>query len=102
MAYTDEYDLIFTTDNDLHKKVARAIDKAARDVLNEDAGTANHEARLTWATQIRNKVERIQTEAHQWMPAVLDNPTVAAAGNAATDNDVQFVVNSLVNQMAGV
>jgi hypothetical protein len=102
MAYTAEYDLIFTEDNDLHKKVARAIDKAARDVINEDVGTEHHVERLVWAHTVRRKVERIQTEAHRWIVAVLDNAAVAAAGNAAEDSDVQFVVNSLVNTMAGV
>lgn len=102
MAYVDEYDLFATTTNDLHKKAARAIDKAARDVINEDPGTENHAVRYVWACRVRQHPDNIIAEAHQWMPAVLDNATVAAAGNAATDNDVQFVVSGLVNTMAGV
>jgi len=102
MAYVDEYNLIFTEDNDLHKKVARAIDVAARAVINEDPGTENHAERYVWACTVRRRVERLQSEAHRWIVAVLDNATVAAAGNTATDNDVQFVVNGLVDTMAGV
>jgi len=102
MAYVDEYNLFADTTNDLHKKAARAIDKAARDVINEDAGTEHHAERYVWACGVRQHPDNVIAEAHRWMPAVLDNSTVAAAGNAATDNDVQFVVNGLVDTMAGV
>jgi hypothetical protein len=100
MAYTDEYDLFATTGNDLHKKVARAVDKAARDVINEDVGTENHDIRYAWAKWIRANPDRITDEAHRIMMHVLDNATVSAAGNAATDSDVQFVVNGLVNTIS--
>jgi len=100
MAYTTEYDLFADRTNDLHKKVARAIDIAARDISNEDAGTANHEIRIFWAGWVRESPDRIVTEAHRIMPRVLDNVTIVAAGNAALDSDVQFVVNSLVDYIA--
>lgn len=101
MSYIAEFDLLFDETNDLHKKVARAIDKAARDVIAEDPGTANHAQRLRWAEAMRADVDKIREEAHRVMPLVLDNPTVSSAGNTATDNDVQFVVNSLVDRLAG-
>lgn len=100
MAYVDEYALFADTTNDLHKKVARAIDKAARDVINEDAQTENHSNRIVWAAWMRASPSRVIGEANRAMLHVLDNATVAAAGNAATDNDVQFVVNGLVNQLS--
>ena len=102
MTYTDEFDLLFTEDNDLHKKVARAVDKAARDVANESEATEYHEERYAWALRMRGKVERIKDEAHRYMPYILDNATISAAGNAATDADVQNAVNGIVNLMAGV
>lgn len=102
MGYIEEHDLFRDTGNDLHKKVSRAIDVAARNVVNEDPGTANHAERFVWASKARQNPDNILNEAHQWMLAVLDNPTIAAAGNASTDNDVQFVVDSLVDTMAGV
>lgn len=102
MAYVDETNLFIDTTNDLHKKVARAIDKAARDVINENAATENHAKRYVWACNVRLSAENVITEAHKWILPVLDNTDVATAGNAATDNDVQFVVNGLVNTMAGV
>lgn len=100
MSYVAEYDLLVTDTNDLHKKANRAIDKAARDVINEDPGTTNHANRLVWAVHIRKSIDNMQAMTRRWMVAVLDNATVAAAGNAATDNDVQFVVNALVDTMA--
>lgn len=100
MAYTDEFALFADSTNDLHKKVARAIDKAARDVLNEDPQTANHVKRVQWAERARRTPETVVELAHKWILQVLDNSTVAAAGNTATDNDVQFVVNGMVNQMS--
>jgi len=100
MAYTDEYALFADNANDIHKKVARAIDLAARDVINEDEGTANHAIRIVWAQWMRADPDRVIAEAHRAMLRVLDNATVSAAGNTATDNDVQFVVNSIVNTMA--
>ena len=100
MAYIDEYALFSDTTNDLHKKVARAVDVAARDVISEDVGTTNHEIRYAWAKWIRADPDRIVNEAHRIMMHVLDNETVASAGNAATDNDVQFVVNGLVDTIS--
>jgi len=102
MGYAEEYDLIFDETNALHKKVARALDKAARDVMNEDAGTEHHAVRYVWACGIRQSPSVLQREAHRWIMAVLDNVTVASSGNTASDNDIQFVVNGLVNTMAGV
>jgi len=102
MAYVDDYALFSDATNDLHKKVARAIDKAARDVINESAATENHAKRFVWACNVRLSAENVIAEAHRWILPVLDNATVAAAGNTATDSDVQFVVNGLVNTMAGV
>lgn len=100
MAYVDEYNLMADATNDLHKKFARAIDKAARDVLSEAGSTANHAARAVWAKTIRRHPDRVIDEAHRWMPRLLDNSTVAAAGNEAADNDVQFVVDGLVDTFA--
>jgi len=102
MAYVDEYTVFADTTNDLHKKVARAIYKAATDVVNEDAGTEHHAERFVWASNMRLHPDNIINEAHKYMLYVLDNATVAAAGNAAEDSDVQFVINGLVNTMAGV
>lgn len=102
MGYAEEYELFVDSTNVLHKKVARALDKAARDVINEDAQTEHHAERYVWACTVRANVDSLVAASHKWILAVMDNPTVAAAGNEATDSDVQYVVNGLVNTMAGV
>lgn len=102
MDLLSEYGLFSDEENALHKKVAAAIARAARDVYFESPDTANHAARYLWAVRLRQSSSNAITEAHSRMLMVLDNPVVAAAGNDATDNDVQFVVNSLIDQMANV
>ena len=102
MTYATDFDLIFDDTNTLHKIIARAIDKAARNVINESPATANHVERIHWATRIRLKADNLKVESRRWITQVLDNATITTAGNAATDNDVQFVVDGLVDTMAGV
>jgi hypothetical protein len=90
------YNLRFTSQN-LKNRTVAAIAKAAQDVLNEDAGTANHAARVAWASAA---LADTPTMAERMMWGMLANATIAAAGDAATDNDIQFVVNSLVDTFA--
>lgn len=65
-------------------------------MLNEDAGTSNHANRVLWAKAVLQEdingtmVKRLTVDCAQ-------NASIAAAGEAATDNDIQFVVNSRVN-----
>ena len=100
MGYVENFDLFTDEANDLHKKVGVAIDQAARDVINEDPGTTNHAERIIWAQWIRAAPDRVVGEAHRAILRVLDNSTVAAAGNAANDADVQTAVNGLINTLA--
>jgi hypothetical protein len=100
MAYTDIHDAATNSDHVLRKQVFAAIHKAAVDVINEDAGTANHAARLHWARGILNSVEANLSEAASTMGAVLQNVSIQSAPTTSTDNDVQFAVNALVNTLA--
>ncbi len=100
MAYVDNYSLLFDEANDLHKKVAVAILSAARDVKNESKTAVHHKSRLAWARWLRQAPGRAVTEAHRAMSQVLDNAAVASSGNLATDIDVQFVVNGLVDTLS--
>lgn len=81
----------------LRNRVAAAVAKAAMDVLNEDAGTTNHAARLVWA---QDALVNAETVAGRMMWGVLGNGTIQNAGEAATDNDIQYVVNGLINTFA--
>jgi len=94
MAYTDIYDAAVVADSTLRKKITVAVQKAATDIVNEDPQTAQHSQRLAWARAVlRDPV--VWSGKVVWV--ILQNPTIAAAPASATDNDVQFVVNSNVN-----
>jgi hypothetical protein len=91
MALIDQYNLAYS--GNLPKRVCAACWTAAVNILNEDAGTANHANRVLWAKAALQEavsgtmVKRITVDCAQ-------NASIAAAGEAATDNDIQFIVNS--------
>ena len=99
MAYTDIYTAA-TTSSTLLQQTAVAIKKAAFDITNESEGTANHAQRLQWARNVHLTDEAPVKWAKKMIWRVLDNATIQADPTAATDNDVQFVVNSLVDEFA--
>lgn len=74
-----------------------AIRKAAIAIENEGGGTANHANRATWATAAKADPD---SKVNEMKASILDNATIAADPNGATDNDVQFVVNSLIDSFA--
>lgn len=100
MSYAAIYDSATEAASSLRKQVAVALHKAAVNVRNEDPQTVNHARRLQWSEQVLSQggIEAMTT-AMIW--SVLENATIQADPAAAFDNDVQFVVNSLVNQFAG-
>ena len=100
MAYLDLYNLAFDDTSDLHKKAAVAVVVATRAVIAEDPGTPQHDSRLAWARWIIAKPARVLAEAHRAMLHLLADATVAAAGNAAADGDVQNAMNDLVGWLA--
>lgn len=101
MALTDIYDAAVPADSRLRKQIAAAVHKAAVDVRNEATNTANHARRLTWADKVLNNPDGPAFWAGVFVWGVLENATIVASPGAATDNDVQFVVNSLIDRYAG-
>jgi len=100
MGYTDIYAAATDEDSTLRKQVAVAIHRAAVDVVNESASTENHSDRLSWARKVLRSASGPTTESGAWTWKVLENATIQANPAAATDNDVQFVINGLVDTMA--
>lgn len=106
------YEIQSITDDDKFRAVVRrALHKAATDIINEDAGTANHTARLKWAAKWREG--KVGTSIGLYCALILDNATLQGeitvtngipswASTTASDSDVQFVVNSLVNTFAAM
>ena len=77
----------------LRQRVIGAIMKAASDILNDADATNQYKK---WAARmLRDPMH--QSEAFLIQCAL--NPTIAAAGDSATDNDIQFVVNGVVGEM---
>lgn len=87
----------FTGQTDFLFQVAGACLVASRDILNEAPATANHTNRIIWANVAKKNPKDM---ARRMLVSVLDNASVAATVPAATDNDVQFVVNSLIDTFA--
>lgn len=87
----------------LRNRLAAALAKAAEIVRTENAVTANHAARFEWAIGLLLDHNKPETEAQRSMWLLLQNATVQSAGEAATDNDLDFVAQSvLVNFLAGI
>jgi hypothetical protein len=81
----------------LRQRMAAARLKAAWDIRNEAANTPSHAERLAWANAVlADPLVNLDREYRIF----LSNVTVRAAGNAATDNDIEFVVGSFVTAWA--
>lgn len=101
-SFLETYDLRY--DEMLRKRVAGAVTKKADAILIEAGSTPNHAARLVWAeAALRDPVA--ETEKIMWR--VVQNGTIRdkqagasiAAGNVATDADIEFVVNVVVDAL---
>lgn len=86
----------------LKAKFIAACLKASYAIVNEDAGTSNHANRMTWATAVLNgTVAEVEALAFQHLRyAIASNATLQAAGDTATDNDVEFITNSQIDIFA--
>jgi len=100
MAYSDIYTAATAADHVLRQQVSVAMHKAAVDIINEDPATENHANRLGWARKCTENADGPTSMAARWIWKILENATIQASPETATDNDVQFVVNSIVNTMA--
>lgn len=98
MSLINTYSVRYENTN-LKKRVVAAVAKAAMDVIYEDPGTANHANRLIWAN---NAMQNTASSAEKMMWGIAQNATISADPDNATDNDIQFVVNSLIDAIAGV
>jgi hypothetical protein len=94
--YVEIYN-VMESDSTLWHKAQVAVFKAAVDVLNEASNTANHANRVIWANAVMldPKAKMSQMKTH-----ILMNATIQDVLSNATDNDVQFVVNGLVDTFA--
>lgn len=96
--FADQYTLGITAG--FVQRVEIALVTAAVNVMAEPENTLNHSFRRNYAVQILNDPA---VQAAKIAVGVVTNATIAASaptGNAATDSDIQFTVNSLFSAYA--
>lgn len=98
--YLERYNLLSSAT--MRARLLIAVVDAAIAITNEADGTANHANRLLWANQALESQEAGRAMAEGMLWDVMQNPTIAASGEAATDSDLAFVVTSLLGQPARV
>jgi hypothetical protein len=81
----------------LLERVAGACLEAAGDIRVEDPGTTNHTNRIIWMGEVHSNALQ---KARDMIPRILDNAVIGANPEGASDNDIQFVVNNLINEFA--
>ena len=85
------------SDSDFQTRLKYALLRAAYDISNESADTPFHSKRMAWARARLSGENSLQID--RLAIGVLLNPTIAAAGALATDEDLQFQVNSIVSAL---
>ena len=82
------------------RKVEYELYAAAVNVMAEVNTTANHAARVTFATNVLVG----QADIRSAVIATLTNATLASAANmdAISDGDLPFVISSVFNALAGI
>jgi len=90
MAFSDTWKLV--QHKTLNARIEVAVVTAAIAIANEAPETPNHAERKALALKV---VAAPETYAAILAYGVCANVTIATAGEATTDNDIQFVVNSL-------
>lgn len=81
----------------LKARIAGAIAKAALNILNENPATANHENRVRWAWSSLLEPDNM---ASRMIWGVVGNADIQNAGDNASDNDIEYVVNVLIDTYA--
>lgn len=85
-------------------RVEYCLKKAAVAVMAEDAGTASHADRVTYAKKVIDGTASTAEAAK----AVVTNSTLTASGDSdaanmgIVDSDLEFTINSMFNAFAGV
>jgi hypothetical protein len=96
--YTSSYALRYQIPS-VQQQIEVAVVHDVEDISNEDPATPDHANRLAWATWA-NKSSSVAWIAFAWPVAM--NPTIQGSvqadpsGQSVQDNDVQFVVTSML------
>ena len=99
MATLLELHNLYQAQGELFARFEAAMVKAAWDVMNESPATDNHVNRINLAKSI---LLGPQIPAKKYYRLLLSNATIQTSMGDSTDNDIQFVVNSLFDMIANV
>ena len=88
---------LYQPNGDLYARFEAAFVSAAWDVINEDPGTTNHTNRIALAKQILLEPAVFTKKYYRLF---MSNATIQTNMDTSTDNDVQSVVNSFLDQIA--
>jgi hypothetical protein len=77
----------------LRQRTQAAMIDAAFDIMNEAPATADHAKRMAWSADVMKDLPKM---LNTMMVFVSQNATVQAAGGAATDNDLTYIVVSSI------
>lgn len=95
MDYLNRFKLVDKAEFRQRLQVAAWIAAAA--VASEDSGTPNHTARLAWA----KRALKGPLEADEMRLVAIRATANPAITEKSTDDDLQFVVNGMVDELAG-
>lgn len=92
------YDVLLSdSSQELRNRVMSQVLVSANYILNEDPGTANHINRLAWAQAALLSSDALRSASAKLYIGVCTNPTIQGSGNDASDNDIAYVVASLID-----
>lgn len=98
MALNDIHNLLYGDGaRPFRGRVRTTVLVAAGAILVEDVGTANHANRLAWAQGALGTVTGLDAAAEKMLLGVAANSTIQANGDASSDGDIQWTVNSLID-----
>jgi len=95
MALIDVYNL--AANASFKNRISAAVAKASYDILNEDPATEYHAERVVWA---KASMKDPTTITDQMVWTVVQNASIQITRLDSSDNDIQFVVNSNINNFA--
>ena len=85
---------------DLWNKFRGGVIKLAASVYAESTATENHENRLAWAQDVLLN-GNIDRRAEEMYRLAMTNADIVAAGDAALDSDIEWVIAFFLDTVAG-
>jgi len=89
-----------STDTTFQGRCVVATWIAAQAILAENPQTPKHAQRKDWATTILRSTQKITPQVLAIQ--VLQNPSIAANPTLASDGDIQFQVNSIIDTLIAI